>query len=60
MYANLSWPKDLCQRLEKSEKAIMGTDLSGQLALLKDGFVGFKTEMQPNGFAVFYAKIAID
>lgn len=60
MYANLSWPKDLCQRLEKSKKAIMGTDLPGQRALLKDGFVGFKTEMQPNGFAVFYAKIAID
>jgi len=60
MYANLAWPKDLRETLERSEKAITCSDLLGQQALIKDGFVGFRTTMQPQGFVVFYAKNAVD
>jgi hypothetical protein len=60
MYRNLAWPKDLRETLEIGEKAIMGSDLLGQRSLIRDGFVGFRTIMQPQGFVVFYAKNAVD
>jgi ribosomal protein S18 acetylase RimI-like enzyme len=60
MYRKISWPKDMHEALERDENAIaaiMGTDFSGQQALLDEGFVGFKITMRPNGFVISYGKI---
>jgi len=56
MYRNLSWPKNMNKELEKDEKTIMGSDLSGQQILLNEGFVGFKMAIQPDGFVLSYGR----
>ena len=58
MYRNLSWPRDMHKALERDEKTVVGSDLSGQRVLLNEGFVGFKMVTQSNGFVLSYGKIS--
>jgi len=57
MYKNISLSRNLEPRDAKEVIAIKSLDIQAQVDLLKQGFVGFKMALLPEGFEVFYGRL---
>ncbi len=56
MYKKISCPMKIDESRAGEEIAIAGRDIKGQVDLLKQGFIGFRTALLPEGFEVFYGR----